>query len=80
MYLRFPILVADQVGVMRKAKRHGILLGDWYHHVVDPKGVDLDAAGYQPGSCPRAEEAAARIVNLPTLVTQDEAECVVRVL
>ena len=80
VYLRFPILVADQVGVMRKAKRHGILLGDWYHHVVDPKGVDLDAAGYQPGSCPRVEEAAARIVNLPTLVTRDEAECVVRVL
>lgn len=73
VYLRFPILVENPAAVMKQAKRQGILLGNWYHHIIDPNGVDLRAQGYRLGSCPRAEEAAAHIVNLPTLITQEEA-------
>ncbi len=79
-YLRFPILVDDPDGVMSKAKRRGILLGNWYHNVIDPKGTDLRAVGYSEGSCPRAEEAAQHIINLPTLITENEAERVISVL
>ena len=77
IYLRFPMLVDDPVRVVKHAKQQGILLGNWYHNIIDPKGVDLRAVGYQAGSCPRAEESASRIVNLPTLVTREEANEVV---
>ncbi len=77
IYLRYPIRVDDPLNVIRHAKRHGILLGNWYHNIIDPKGVDLNAIGYVRGSCPRAEDAAAHIVNLPTLITEDEAHEVI---
>lgn len=75
--LRFPILVRDQLGVMRRAKKKGILLGNWYQHVIDPKSVDLGVIGYVGGSCPKAEQYAQHIVNLPTLVTRQDARRVI---
>lgn len=79
-FLRFPILV-DQPGTYRTtAKKRGILLGNWYHHVIDPSQVNVASIGYAAGSCPRAEWAAAHIVNLPTQITACEAEKVVAVL
>lgn len=77
IYLRYPVLINDPVRVMRQAKRQGILLGNWYHHVIDPKGVDLKAAGYVRGSCPHAETAAEHIVNLPTLITKKDVRKVI---
>lgn len=75
--LRFPVHVQNTKDLLSKAKHHGILLGNWYHNVIDPIGVDYGAIGYIVGSCPRAEEAAAHIINLPTLVSKDEAKRVV---
>lgn len=72
-YLLFPIRVQNAKDLFVKAKHHGILLGNWYHNVIDPIGIDYHAIGYMVGSCPRAEEAAAHIVNLPTLVSDEEA-------
>lgn len=68
IFLRFPIEVADPAALLKKAKAQGFVLGNWYHNVVDPTGVDLQAVGYKAGSCPRAEEVARRIVNLPTRI------------
>lgn len=76
-FLRFPIWVENTKDLLSKAKHHGILLGNWYHNVIDPFGVDFRAIGYVVGSCPRAEEAAAHIINLPTLITKKEAQRVV---
>ncbi|MBI5620290.1 aminotransferase class I/II-fold pyridoxal phosphate-dependent enzyme [Candidatus Gottesmanbacteria bacterium] len=76
-YLRLPILAGDRDCLQQKAKRSGVLLGNWYHHVIDPIGVDLGKLGYASGSCPRAEDAAARTVNLPTLINKKEAERVI---
>lgn len=64
--IRFPIFVDDPQALMRHAKKHGILLGDWYQTVIAPKDVDLEAVGYKVGSCPKAEAIARRSVNLPT--------------
>ncbi len=80
LYLRFPVLVDNPAEFARRAKRQGILLGNWYHNVIDPKGVDLEAVGYVWGSCPRAQDAAAHIINLPTRISDEEAREVVAAL
>lgn len=76
-YLRYPILVENPDELRKKAKRKGILLGNWYHHVIDPDGVSLEKIGYVQGSCPKAEYAAARIINLPTRISPDQAKRVI---
>jgi len=80
IYLRYPILVDEPAKVIQRAKKQGILLGNWYHNVIDPKGVDLNAIGYARGSCPRAEEQATQSINLPTRITEEEARRVVCIL
>lgn len=65
-YLRFNILTLNKEKILKNAKAKGILLGNWYSNIIDPKGVDLKAVGYVKGSCPEAERYAALSVNLPT--------------
>lgn len=79
-YLRFPKLVENPGQVSMRAKKQGILLGNWYHNIVDPAGVDLGTAGYKRGSCPRAEEAAKHIINLPTRISVRQAKRVIHAL
>ena len=67
-FLRFPILIEHPeklINVLRK-KLH-IYGGSWYSNVMDPKGSDFTTIRYIPGSCPKAEEVASHIVNLPTM-------------
>lgn len=79
MFLRYPLKVKNPEGILRKAKARGILLGNWYHNVVDPTGVEFAAVGYVKGSCPNAEKAAVSIVNLPTLISEQQAKRVVEI-
>lgn len=79
-YLRYPILVSDPQMMITRAKQKGILLGNWYHNVIDPVGVDFRAIGYQLGSCPKAEGVAKQIINLPTLITSRQREYVIKSL
>lgn len=74
-YLRFPLLVDKPEKTIAKAKKHGILLGNWYHNVIDPEGVTYRASG-----CPRAQEAAKHIINLPTLISMKDAKRVIESL
>jgi dTDP-4-amino-4,6-dideoxygalactose transaminase len=74
-YLRFPKIVDDPEKIIAHAKKQGILLGNWYHHVVDPVAV-----GYKTGSCPNAEEAAKHIINLPTRISPKDANRVLEAL
>lgn len=76
-FLRYPIRVSNPDRILRYAKSQGILLGNWYHHVIDPKGVDFAAVGYKKGSCPNAETAAAQVINLPTRISECEADRVI---
>ncbi|MBU1327221.1 aminotransferase class I/II-fold pyridoxal phosphate-dependent enzyme [Patescibacteria group bacterium] len=73
IYLRFPAEVPDPDRFHKIAKSNGVLLGNWYHCVIDPCGVAHDAVGYKKGSCPAAEEASCGIINLPTLILPEQA-------
>lgn len=72
-YLRYPKLVNNPQVLRERAKHSGILLGNWYHHIIDPKGVNYEDVGYIRGSCPKAEYAAAHIINLPTTIPLEKA-------
>lgn len=76
-YLRFSLLVENPGSMRRDAKKNGILLGNWYHNVIDPAGVDITGVGYERGSCPKAENAARHIINLPTRISLSSARYVV---
>lgn len=82
IFLRFTIRVPQARQLIAFAKKHQILLGDWYRSVIAPRGVDLKSVFYQPGSCPQAEQAAQESVNLPTYprMTLKEAKRVIKVV
>lgn len=63
--LRLPGLVNDPNKWQQAAQTAGIFLGDWYQTVVAPNATP-QVSGYEPGSCPRAEQLAAQSINLPT--------------
>lgn len=73
-YLRYPIIVENPKDLRAYAKRHGILLGDWYDAVVAPCEDGCSHVGYDAGSCPHAESATKGSVNLPTDVSIGEQE------
>lgn len=78
--LRFGIITDHQEQILLIAKQKGILLGNWYHNVVDPARSDMSKAGYRYGSCPKAELLAKKIINLPTRITQKQADTVIRII
>ncbi|OGG31619.1 hypothetical protein A3A63_00105 [Candidatus Gottesmanbacteria bacterium RIFCSPLOWO2_01_FULL_46_9] len=80
IFLRFPILLSDPLSATVKAKKAGILIGNWYHNTVDPTGVNFHTIFYVPGSCPRAEHIAKHIVNLPTNISQKDAARVLKTI
>lgn len=79
-FLRYPVMVDEPERMLKDAKKRGILLGNWYHNIIDPTGTDFRAVGYTPGSCPQAEEAAKKIINLPTLIPSRDAGRIVSLL
>ena len=78
--LRFPLLVKNPEVYIKRAKAQGILLGNWYSHVIDPVRCDMKRIGYNMGSCPNAERTALRILNLPTRIPLADARRIVDVL
>ncbi len=74
-YLRFPVRVDNPKPVINRLKKYGILLGNWYHNVIDP----ADPA-YPRGSCPNAEKISAHVVNLPTRISVSEAKRIWKLL
>lgn len=77
--LRYPLQRANSPALRRHAQGHGMLLGDWYDAALVPAACDLSAFGYTPGSCPAAENAGNKIINLPTypLLTDEQVERVI---
>lgn len=68
-WLRFPLLVKNRDEFLRTARRHRMLLGDWYDAPLVPKDFTPYIFQYQAGSCPIAEESADHAINLPTYPT-----------
>ncbi len=62
--LRQPVWVEDPAATAREVGPHATL-GTWFSSVLEE--ADSPACGdYEMGSCPRAEEAAKHLINLPT--------------
>jgi perosamine synthetase len=63
-FVRYPIWVEDRPRVIRTLAPHA-MLGKWFTSVLQ-EAESPEVAGYEPGSCPRAEQAAQHLINLPT--------------
>ncbi len=66
IYLRYTILSDNPSAIARRAKKKGIILGDWYNTVIAPKDSEISKTGYIIGSCPNAERLSNMSINLPT--------------
>jgi dTDP-4-amino-4,6-dideoxygalactose transaminase len=73
IWLRFPVRHPNSTRIFKYAKNRGILLGDWYKGILPPC-TTLEKVFYMKGSCPKAEEYAETILNLPTYPTLSEKE------
>jgi len=70
--LRFSLLLKnseERLEVLKEAKKHRIILGDWYKTMFFTKPEFLANLGYKPGSCPVTEDVCSRIINFPTDVS-----------
>ena len=63
-FVRYPVWVEDRPSVIRALAPHAVL-GTWFTSVLE-EAESPEVAGYEPGSCPRAEQAAQHLINLPT--------------
>lgn len=72
-YLRVPILVDNKEKLFSYFKSRNIYLGDWYSNIIDPKTIS---------TCPNAEDAAKKIVNLPSYPTlsQKDVQKIIKLL
>jgi perosamine synthetase len=74
VYLRYPLFVGNPEVLLAKAKKRGVMLGNWYSLVVGPGDVDMVAVGYKPGTCPIAEHRSKNALNLPTNIHIQEGD------
>ena len=65
VYLRIPIRVANKSELLQQAATTRIELGSWFESVLHPVQNALERFGYHQGQCPRAEQTAQQVINLP---------------
>lgn len=73
-WLRYTITTPEASNILKRARKKGVYLGDWYRTVLAPKDCPPEFFQYHPGSCPRAEKAAEETLNLPTHIQMDEGK------
>jgi len=78
--LRYTILVDNPRYIYTICKKQEVILGNWYHNVIDPQGSDFTKACYRIGSCPNAEKYAKQSLNLPTRLTSEQRKHMANVL
>lgn len=64
--LRYTVRVADNDATLRRARALNLPLGNWFVSPLHPVSGDLRPWGYEPGTCPHAEQACHEVVNLLT--------------
>lgn len=74
VFLRFPVLVNNRAELSTKAKHEKLVLGDWYKTILYAPEKALPKLNYFKGDCPKAETAAAKIINLPTHIGVTDAD------
>ena len=79
-FVRYPVWVENPAFTERAAIKYATL-GTWFTSVLE-EAHSPDCGDYETGSCPRAEEAARHLVNLPTnpRVTAYDVEAIVSAL
>ena len=71
---RFPRQIPNRENTIKKMAKDNIFLGSWYNKPVGGVSFDLEKIYYIKGSCPVAEKISREIINLPTLISQQEAK------
>ena len=71
-FVRYPVWVPDRPAAERATARR-LVLGTWFTSVLE-EALDPRYGGYVAGSCPRAEDVARHLVNLPTHPRVDEQD------
>jgi len=81
-FLRYTVQTPRAAELYELARRHRIMLGNWYCPAIAPKGTEPSKVFYEPGSCPVAERAAERSLNLPTYpsLSLDDARRIARLI
>jgi len=63
--LRFPVRVNNKLEALEQADRSLIELGDWFVCPLHSHLARQENFGYSTGMCPKADQAAHEIINLP---------------
>ena len=81
-FMRYTVQTPRAAELYELARRHRIVLGNWYSPAIAPRGTEPSKVFYEPGSCPVAERAAERSLNLPTYpnLNLDDARRIARLI
>jgi hypothetical protein len=83
-FMRYPILTnLDPEKILREARKRKIYLDDgWRKTPIVPPDTKIDKMKYILGSCPKAEEIAKKILNLPTHIniSKEDAKKIIEFL
>jgi perosamine synthetase len=66
VYARYPLRVPDKARLLERARRARVELAEWYATPVHPfSRAQWHVAGYEAGTCARAEGLCTEVVSLP---------------
>lgn len=75
VFLKYPVMVVNPEKVVSEARKKGIYLNDgWSGSPIVPPSTSLKDLCYVHSSCPKAEEAAKRIICLPTHINVSRSD------
>lgn len=80
IYLRYSFFIEHAEQLLQSFRKKGILLGNWYRTPVDPRGTILSAVQYKEGLCKNAERLSSKVINLPTLISTQNAQRIVSMI
>ena len=84
IFMRYPILTnLDTDEILQEARKRKIYLDDgWRKTPIVPPDTKIDKMKYILGSCPKAEEIAKKILNLPTHIniSKEDAKKIIELL
>ena len=74
---RYPLRIHNRNEIIHKLAEKSVYLGNWYNRPVGGVKFDLEKLGYVKGSCPVSELISEEIVNLPTLLTENDTRSII---
>lgn len=81
--VRFPVLCENNLEAAKLfqiLRQEGHYSGRWYSPIIFPKVPSPEPYNYDSELCPIAEDISARILNLPTNITTEEAQEIIDAL